>query len=143
MARAIAAMLGTVGIAAEVRATESATLVAELNAGRFELALMAIPEVYEPHILSWFFGSDRIPGAGREGANRWRLRSASLDAALERGRATGDRAERIAAYRDAQRILAAELPAIPLWHEDVVAIASERAVDLDVPRDGRFGVLAR
>lgn len=143
IARAIAAMLAEVGIAVEVRPSELATLIADLDAGRFELATLQVPEVFEPHVLTWFFGGEHVPGPGREGANRWRMRSAALDAALERGRTTTVRSERIAAYRDAQRILAEQLPVIPLWHEDVVAITGARAADFDVPRDGRFATLAR
>jgi ABC-type transport system substrate-binding protein len=120
-----------------------ATLIADLNRGRFELTMLEVPEVVEPHVLSWFFGADHVPGAGREGANRWRLHSRALDAALERGRAHVEPAERIAAYRDAQRILAEELPVIPLWHEDVVAVRSARLRGLRVPRLARFDLLAR
>jgi peptide/nickel transport system substrate-binding protein len=141
-ARAIAAMLREVGIEAEVRPTETATLIADLNQGRFELTLLQVPEVVEPNVLSWFFGSDRIPGPGVEGANRWRLRDARLDAALERGRRSVNRRERHAAYADAQRILADRLPVISLWHEDVVAVTSARAAGFRVPRDGRYATLA-
>ncbi len=144
MARALIGMLRIVGIDVEVRPSEAATLLADLAHGRFELTCLQIPEVFEPHVLSWFFGSDRIPDPGvREGANRWRLRSTTLDAALERGRLSSVRAERMAAYVDAQRILATQLPVIPLWHEDVIAITSSRLTDYDVPRDARFGTLAR
>ncbi len=143
IARAIAAMLAEVGIAVEVRPSELATLIADLDAGRFELSTLQLPEVLEPHVLAWFFTSEHIPGEGREGANRWRMRDAVLDAAFERGRATNVRAERVAAYRDVQRILAEQLPVIPLWHEDVVAITDARAAAFDVPRDGRFATLAR
>src|SRR4029077_4855448 len=108
IARAIAAMLGDAGVDVDVRPSEVATLIADLNRGRFELTMLEVPEVVEPHVLDWFFGSEHIPGAGREGANRWRLRSAGLDAALERGRVNVDSGVRIAAYRDAQRILAEE-----------------------------------
>jgi peptide/nickel transport system substrate-binding protein len=143
IARAIAAMLGDVGIDIELRPSEVATLIADLNRGRFELTMLEVPEVIDPHVLEWFFGSDHIPGQGGEGANRWRLRSPALDAALERGRASTDRGARVAAYTDVQRILAEELPVIPLWHEDVVAVQGVRARAIRVPRLGRFDVLAR
>ena len=73
----------------------------------------------------------------------WRLRSAALDEALERGRRSTERASRVAAYVDAQHILARELPIVPLWHEDVVAVLSSRAVGFVVPRNARFDTLAR
>lgn len=141
-ALAIAAMLREVGVAVDVRPSENASFLADLAAGRFDLALLEVPEVFEPHVLSWFFASDRIPGPDRAGANRWRFRSPALDAALERGRLGGSRALRRAAYADVQRILAAELPVIPLLQRDQVAV-TRRGFTVDVPRDGRFGTLAR
>lgn len=143
IARAIAAMLGAVGIAAEVRPSEMASLIADLNRGRFDLTMLQLPELIEPHVLSWFFASTQVPGPGAEGANRWRLRSAALDGALERGRVQTLRQARRAAYVEAQRLLAAELPVVPLWHEDVVVVRNERARRFTVPREGRFGTLAR
>ena len=143
IARAVGAMLREVGIEVDIRPTEVATLLHDLGRGRFELTMLQVPEVVEPHVLSLFFGSDKVPGEGGEGANRWRLRSADLDAALERGRRTTERAERVAAYREAQHVLATQLPVIPLWHEDVVAVTSAHASGFVVPRLGRFGTLAR
>ncbi|HEX6244559.1 MAG TPA: ABC transporter substrate-binding protein, partial [Polyangiales bacterium] len=142
LARALAAMLQEVGISVEVRPSETATLLADLGRGRFRLALMQVPEVFEPNVLNWFFASDRIPEPGvREGGNRFRLRSAELDEVLEQGRRAHDLSERKAAYRSAQHILARELPMIPLWHEHVVAVVSERLSGYRVPRDARFGTL--
>jgi peptide/nickel transport system substrate-binding protein len=143
IARAIAAMLADVGLDVSVQPTEMATLIADLDRGRFELTLLQLPEMIEPHVLSWFFASDRIPGAGHEGANRWRFANPELDAAFERGRRNFDRAQRRAAYADVQRILAQQLPVIPLWHEAVVAVRAVSAPRVAVPRDGRFSTLAR
>jgi peptide/nickel transport system substrate-binding protein len=141
VARALAAMLAEVGLDVEVRPSETATLLADLNRGRFAITFLTLPEVFEPHVLSRFFASNRIPEQGHEGGNRFRYRSAELDRALERGRLHSDRPTRIEAYREVQRIMARDLPAIPLWHEDVVAITSARLRDYRVPRDGRFGTL--
>jgi peptide/nickel transport system substrate-binding protein len=143
MARAIAAMLADVGISVSVEPTEMASLLADLDRGRFELTLLQLPEVIEPHVLSWFFASDRVPGPGSEGANRWRIQDPALDAAFELGRRSLDRAQRRAAYATVQRILAEQLPVVPLWHEAVVGIRALRAERVVVPRDGRFSTLAR
>lgn len=143
IARALASMFADAGVRVEVRPSEVATLLSDLNRGQFDLGLLEVPEVIEPHVLSWFFGSDRIPdGKAAEGANRWRFRNAELDTLLEAGRVSSDRTTRINAYREAQRILARELPVIPLWHEDVVAVAGPRAHAVKVPRDARFSTLA-
>ncbi|HEY2735970.1 MAG TPA: ABC transporter substrate-binding protein, partial [Polyangiales bacterium] len=49
IARAIAAMLADVGVRVSVEPTEMATLIADLDRGRFELTLMQMPELIEPH----------------------------------------------------------------------------------------------
>jgi peptide/nickel transport system substrate-binding protein len=143
VARAVVAMLAEIGISVDVLPAETGTLIADLNRGQFELTIMQMPELVEPHVLYWWFGRDRIPGPGREGSNRWRYTEPTLEAALERGRSQVDRAERVAAYRDVQHLLADALPVIPLWHEDVVAVRGPNARDVIVPRDGRFSTLAR
>jgi peptide/nickel transport system substrate-binding protein len=137
-------MLRRIGIEVDIRPTEVAMLLSDLNRGHFQLTMLQVPEVIEPHTLSWFFASDKIPIPGRaEGANRWRFRYKELDEALERGRIRHIRSQRVIEYREVQRILAQELPVIPLWHEDTVAIANRRVWKYKVPRDGRFGTLAQ
>ena len=141
IARAIAAMLRDVGIEVDVRPSETATLIADLNTGSFEMTLLQVPEVIEPHVLSWFFDSSRIPGADQEGANRWRYRNDDLDRLFELGRTQVDLDARTAAYQAAQAILARDLPVLPLWQPDTTAVV-RRGERFDVPRDGRFGTLA-
>jgi len=141
VARAIAAMLQQVGVEVDVRPSEAATLISDLNRGRFEMTLLQVPEVIEPHVLSWFFDSSRIPGPHSEGANRWHYQNAELDGLFELGRTTIDLAERRAAYERVQRILSRDLPVLPLWQPDTVAVV-RRGSRFDVPRDGRFGTLA-
>jgi peptide/nickel transport system substrate-binding protein len=142
VARALAAMLAQAGIAVDVRPSEMATLVADMGRGQFEAALMEVPEVLEPHLLSWFFASDRAPDASGAGANRWGYQSDAVDEALERGRRTSDRRLRREAYATVQRQLAEDLPVIPLWHEDTVAVVGPRVVGFQVPRNARFDALA-
>lgn len=143
VARAVVAMLADIGLNVDLLPAETGTLIADLNRGQFELTIMQLPEVIEPHVLYWWFGRDRMPGPGREGSNRWRYTDPELELALERGRIQVDREARVAAYRDVQHLLAEALPVIPLWHEDVVAVRGPAAQDVIVPRDGRFSTLAR
>ncbi len=141
VARAIAAMLGDVGIEVDVRPSEAATLISDLNRGHFEITLLQVPEVIEPHVLSWFFDSSRIPGPQSEGANRWRYRNEELDQLFEVGRTQVDRQRRRKAYERVQIILARDIPVLPLWQPDTIAVV-RRGSRFDVPRDGRFGTLA-
>lgn len=141
VARAIAAMLRDVGIEVDVRPSEAATLISDLNRGQFEITLLQVPEVIEPHVLSWFFASSRIPGPDAEGANRWRYANEELDGLFETGRTEIDRDRRRAAYDEVQRILARDVPVLPLWQPDTVAVVRQGST-FEVPRDGRFGTLA-
>ena len=120
-------------------------MLADLDRGHFELGLLQFSEVIEPHVLSWFFASDRIPGPGQTGLNRWRYRDKVVDDVLETGRRSLDREQRKQAYAVLQRRLADQLPVVPLWHEDVVAVRSlsARVPAIEVPRDSRFTTLAR
>jgi peptide/nickel transport system substrate-binding protein len=124
VARAIAAMLGDVGIEVDVRPSEAATLISDLN-----------------HVLSWFFDSSRIPGPESEGANRWRYQNEELDRLFEVGRTEVDRQRRLEAYERVQNILARDIPVLPLWQPDTIAVVRQGS-SFDVPRDGRFGTLA-
>jgi peptide/nickel transport system substrate-binding protein len=142
IARAIVAMFRDVGVEVDLMPTETATLIADLDRGHFELTMLQMPEVIEPHVLSWFFSRDRIPGPGRQGSNRWRFSDDRLERAFEAGRSQVERAQRQQAYATVQHLLADALPVIPLWHEDVVAIRAPAARGIAVPRDGRFTTLA-
>ncbi|MGB8223496.1 MAG: ABC transporter substrate-binding protein [Polyangiales bacterium] len=141
VAHAIAAMLRDVGLEVDVRPSEAATLISDLNRGSFEITLLQVPEVIEPNVLSWFFESSRIPGPQSEGANRWRYQSEELDRLFDLGRTEIDRAQRRAAYEEVQRVLARDLPVFPLWQPDTIAVV-RRGSTFVVPRDGRFGTLA-
>lgn len=137
IARAMVSMFAGVGVRVEVRPSETATLLADLNQGHFEMTLLQMPEVFEPNVLETFFHSKSIPGRG-EGKNRWRYSSPALDAALNRGRQTSEREARRAAYVEAQQILARDLPVVPLWHEHAVMVTSARVGAVRTPRDARI-----
>jgi peptide/nickel transport system substrate-binding protein len=141
-ARAIASMLADVGLSVEVRPSETGILLADLDAGRFDLALMAVPEMLEPHAMARFFESRSIPGGPTGGANRWRFRSDALDGALAQGVRSVAIADRRRAYLEVQRVLVEELPVVPLVHERVVVVSAVSASLSDAPRDGRYGFLA-
>jgi peptide/nickel transport system substrate-binding protein len=121
---------------------EKESMLTDLNKGRFDLVLLQV-SVFELNLLRLFFSSDQIPhGEVTDGKNRWRYRSAPMDAALEQGRVGTTHEQRRAGYFQAQLRMAEDLPVIPLWHEDVVAVHSGRLRDYVVPRDARFGTLA-
>ncbi len=135
LARALAQMWRQVGIEVDVRPTELATLLSDLNKGRFQITLLQIPEVIEPHTLSWFFSA-------ADGPNRWRYARPAADEAFHDALIHTDLRLRQARYRQIQRMLREDLPIIPLWHEDTVAVVDASLPAFVVPRDGRFTPLS-
>jgi peptide/nickel transport system substrate-binding protein len=123
IARAIAQQLGEVGIEVEVRSFEFGVLLADLKKRSFQLSGMQTTEIIEPDMYWPYFHSERIPTpAAPDGLNRSSYRSAEADRLIALGRRTIDREARGAIYRDLQRLMAEELPIVPLWHEDNIAI---------------------
>jgi peptide/nickel transport system substrate-binding protein len=123
IAQVIARMLGEVGIEVDLRVNEFATFFADVKKGNFQLFSMQIPEIAEPDLYTQFYSSKRIPTRDNldAGGNRQRYSNPQLDQLLDEGRGTLDREERKKIYGQIQFILARDLPAIPLWHEDNVA----------------------
>jgi peptide/nickel transport system substrate-binding protein len=144
-AQAITAMLHDVGVEVDVRPSELATLLSDLRAGRFDLTLLTVPDLSDPFGLGFWFGSASIPTAANPtaGGNRWRFRDAELDASLDAGlRALGPEARR-PHYQRVQRVLAAQLPVIPLWHADVVFALRRPYRGLRPRGDGQLDFLLR
>jgi peptide/nickel transport system substrate-binding protein len=76
-------------------------------------------------------------------ANRSYYFDPRLDCLLDLGRTHSDPARRRRYYAEAQRILATDLPVLPLWHEDTVAVMNRRVAGYDVLPIPRFTPLAR
>ena len=96
----------------------------------------------EPNVLSWFFHPRGVPGEGGQGKNRARYRSALAGELLDRASEAADRALRREIYRQLADTMAVDLPVVPLWHEDQVAVVSERARGFLPSAEGRWLALA-
>ena len=123
---------------------EKTTLRSHLNSGAFEVTCLQIPMVMEPNLYRWFFHSSSIPaGEGSGGANRWRYASAEADALIDRGVRVLATGQRKAVYGELQEVLARDLPVLPLWHEDSVAVVSGRLHGYALLPTAPFTPLAR
>lgn len=143
LARVLASQLRAVGIEVEVRSFELATLLDDIKRGNFQMFSLQVTEVAEPNYLHVFFHSSRIPTPDNldAGNNRFRYKSAELDRLVEDGRATADPARRKALYAEAQRVLARDLPMIPLFHEDNVVVARREVRGYHAVPNARFATL--
>lgn len=145
VAEAMAGQLADVGLCVRVQAWEWGTFFEDVRQGRFELASLQWTSVLDPDIHRWTFHGAMIPeqANGWTGANRGRYRNATLDALLDVARGETDDTARASHYAEVQRIVAADLPYIPLWHEDHVVITSARARSYAAVPTGRFAGLTR
>lgn len=140
VAHAIAQMLEAVGLEVDVRPSDLAALLADLRAGRYDLTVLTMPDLSDPWGMAWLFASSSIPTPGnpRAGGNRWRYSNPALDALFEQGRRASGIDARRPYYAAAQRLLAEDLPVVPLWHADVVYAGGPRVQGLRPRGDGQF-----
>jgi len=125
VAGVIAAQLADVGIDVEVRSFEFATFFADVKKGTYQLASMQTAEITEPDFYYTYFHSSWIPSAQNpDGYNRWRYRNPEVDRLTEAGRREVDVDKRRALYGEVQRIVALDVPIVPLWHEDNVVLSN-------------------
>jgi len=139
IARFLAQELAEVGADVQVVPLELGTLIGRLGAGDFELATLQLPELTEPNVLRVFLHSSSIPP---DGANRGRVRDAEVDRLLDEGEQTPDPAARRVIYAALERRIRDEALMIPLWHEDQIAVVSDRARGFTPSAEGRWLGLA-
>ena len=135
IARVLGQMFAEVGVEVEGIPLELGTMLARLNAGDFDLAMLTLPAFTEPHLLRHFFHSAFVPPAG---ANRGRVRDSELDAFLDEGGRGQTLEERCRLYGAAEGRLLDEMHAVPLWHEDQVAVTSARAREFLPSAEGNW-----
>jgi len=139
VARVIAQELADAGVDAEVIPLELGTMIARLNAGDFDLAILQLPEMTEPNVLRVFLHSASIPPGG---ANRGRVRDPVLDALLDEGDRVTDPAARRAIYARLEQREREAMHLVPLWYEDQVAVTTARARAFVPSAEGRWLSLA-
>jgi peptide/nickel transport system substrate-binding protein len=142
IARAIAQMLGDAGLETQVLPLDLGLMLARLDAGDFSLAILQIPELTEPNVLSWFFHPSGIPGEGHDGRNRARYRNPRAAELFDAAARSFDRATRQLLYAELVQLMLADMPVIPLWHEDQIAVTSARVHGFRPSAEGHWLSLA-
>jgi peptide/nickel transport system substrate-binding protein len=140
LARTLAQSVSDGGIAVDVVPLEFGTLLARLGSGDFDLAMLSLPELGDPHVLSVFLHSTSIPP---NGANRGRVRDGVLDELFDRGDQTVDPRERARIYRAVEARIHQQAWLVPVFHEDFVTVGSDRVSGFAPSADGRWGALER
>jgi peptide/nickel transport system substrate-binding protein len=137
IATAIQAQLAAVGIRVRVQSNEWGSFFGDIRAGRFQLYSLAWVGITQPDVLRQLFHSASLPPAG---ANRGRFVSPPVDALLDAA-AQAHGAGQVDLYRQAQLAIHAQLPYVPLWYEDNVAVARAGLRGYALRPDGAWDAL--
>jgi peptide/nickel transport system substrate-binding protein len=128
------------GIDLELRPLELATLLSDAVKGNFQLNLLRwLGANNDPDIFEFVYSSKRFPP---DGANRGHYRNPRIDALTDQIRTEMDREKRKALCSEAQKILADDLPYLPLWFTDVVSIHRGSLGDLPLSPTADFDFLS-
>jgi peptide/nickel transport system substrate-binding protein len=96
-----------------------ATLLSDSIHGNFQLTFLRwVGANNDPDVFEFVFSSKRFPP---DGANRGHYRNPRVDALTDQIRAEMDQEKRKALCSEVQKILADDLPYIPMWFTDVIS----------------------
>ncbi|HTD95525.1 MAG TPA: ABC transporter substrate-binding protein [Edaphobacter sp.] len=139
MAAVLQQQLRAAGIRLEIRSAEFGTFYADVTKGAFQIyALRWIGSNEDPDIFRYAYGTNSMPP---KGGNRGRYSNARVDALLTSAAASSDEAARRADYVAVQKILAEELPGIPLWYPNNEVIHTRRVEGVRPRASGAFDFL--
>jgi peptide/nickel transport system substrate-binding protein len=139
VARVIAAQLAEVGIDVEVRSFEFGTFFADVKKGRYQLASMQTSDITEPDYYFTYFNSSWIPNdENPDGYNRWHYINPDVDRLTTEGRRELDLEKRKVIYAEVQRIVADDVPVVPLWHEDNIVLSNVDVNGYTITPNARF-----
>ncbi len=130
-----------VGVALEVRPLETGTLFSDLAKGNFQLSYSIwIGANNDPDVFEYVFSSKRMPP---DGANRGHYRNARVDELVDEIRMESKREKRKELCSEVQKILAEDVPYLPLWYVDVVSVHWRGLGEVKLTPTGDYDFLAR
>lgn len=139
MAAVLQQQLRTAGIRLDIRSAEFGTFYSDVTRGAFQMyALRWIGSNEDPDIFRYTYGTASFPP---KGANRGRYSNPRVDALLTAAAAETDQAKRRAEYVQVQKILANDLPGIPLWYPNNEVVHSLRIDGVKPEASGTFSYL--
>jgi len=139
MAAVLQQQLRAAGIRLDIRSAEFGTFYADVTKGAFQMyALKWIGSNEDPDIFRYAYGSGAFPP---KGGNRGRYSNARVDALLTAAAAETDQGRRRTAYVEVQKILAEDLPGIPLWYPNNEVVHTRRIEGVKPGASGNFDYL--
>ena len=129
-----------VGVKLEVHPEELATLFSDLGKGQFQICYLRwVGANNDPDVFELVFNSKRIPP---DGPNRGRYKNAQVDRLTDGIRTEMNRDKRKELCSEVQKIVAEDLPYIPLWYTDVVSVHRKSLGEIALTPTGDYEFLA-
>jgi peptide/nickel transport system substrate-binding protein len=129
-----------IGVDLEIRPLELATLFSDLSKGNFQItSLRWVGANNDPDIFELVFSSKRFPP---DGFNRGHYRNPQMDLLTTQIRTEMNQEKRKELCSQAQKLVADDLPYLPLWFVDVVSVHRRALGDLSLSPTGDYGFLA-
>jgi peptide/nickel transport system substrate-binding protein len=142
LAAVLQQQLRAAGIVLKIRSAEFGTFYSDVTHGAFQMYILKwIGSNEDPDIYRYTASSTSFPP---KGANRGHFVNPRVDELLARAATeSGPEAQsrRRAEYIEVQKILADELPTIPLWYPDNVVVHTRRLQGVESSGDGSFDFL--
>ena len=139
MAAVLQQQLRAAGIRLEIRSAEFGTFYSDVTRGAFQMYVLRwIGSNEDPDIFRYAYSSASFPP---KGGNRGRYANPRVDALLKAAAAESDQAVRKADYVEVQKILAEELPGIPLWYPNNEVVHTRRVEGVRPRGSGSFDFL--
>ncbi len=135
LASVLQAQLAEVGIDLTIESYDWGTFFGDIKAGRFQLFGLTWVGIRLPDIFRYVFHSASTPPGG---ANRGRYLSLEADRLIDAARPEPERQRQARLYRKLQAVLHRDLPYIPLWYEDQLAVLREGVRGYRLAPDGNY-----
>jgi peptide/nickel transport system substrate-binding protein len=137
-AKVMAFQLNQIGLDVTLQSYEWGKFFSDINKGNFQMASLRWVGTVDPDIYRVALHSSELP----PGRNRGRYKNVELDKLMEKGLMLEGDSARKQVYDELQRRVALDVPFVPLWYEDQVAIVSKRVKGFDPSPVGDYIAMA-
>lgn len=135
LASVLQAQLAKVGIDLKIESYDWGTFFGDIKAGRFQLFGLTWVGIRLPDIFRYAFHSASTPPSG---ANRGHYLNAQADRLIDAARREPERERQVQLYRELQALLHQDLPYVPLWYENQVAVLRDGLQGYRLAPDGNY-----
>lgn len=133
--KVITNQLTQAGLTTKLQSFEWGTFYNDLKQGHFQLATLSWVGVADPGIYKTALHSHELPPTGR---NRGHYHNEKLDKLLDAGILIANQQIRLKHYQEIQKIVLDDLPIIPLWYNQDIAIVHKKVKGYVLPLNGEY-----